>query len=108
MLNPGAKCLDAPFSQPDQPGAGQSVSMKCRGRLWPDALDLMANIVIAWRYLTDAGGAGSLVELPPVIPPERSGRLRPTRLESINLRGVFRFPVDRYADQIPPRGQMHR
>ncbi|MCB2037267.1 MAG: hypothetical protein KDF56_10230, partial [Ottowia sp.] len=25
-------------------------------------------------------------------------KIAPTRLESINLRGVFRFPVDRYAD----------
>ena len=35
-----------------------------------------------------------------VIPPELIGKIAPTRLESINLRGVFRFPVDRYADQI--------
>src|SRR5256885_8765254 len=34
------------------------------------------------------------------IPPELIGKIAPTRLESINLRGVFRFPVDRYADQI--------
>nr|WIW81922.1 hypothetical protein [Salmonella sp.] len=37
-----------------------------------------------------------------VIPPELIGKIAPTRLESINLRGVFRFPVDRYADQILP------
>jgi hypothetical protein len=36
------------------------------------------------------------------IPPELIGKIAPTRLESINLRGVFRFPVDRYADQILP------
>ena len=35
-----------------------------------------------------------------VIPPELIGKIAPTRLESINFRGVFRLPVDRYADQI--------
>lgn len=37
-----------------------------------------------------------------IIPPELIGKIAPTRLESINLRGVFRFPVDRYAGQILP------
>jgi hypothetical protein len=37
-----------------------------------------------------------------VIPPELIGRIAPTRLEGINLRGVFRFPIERYADQLLP------
>lgn len=37
-----------------------------------------------------------------VVPPEWIGRIAPTRLEGINLRGVFRFPVERYAAQILP------
>ena len=37
-----------------------------------------------------------------IVPPELIGRVAPTRLEGINLRGVFRFPVDRYAAQILP------
>jgi len=37
-----------------------------------------------------------------VIPPELIGKIALTRLESINLRGVFRSPGDRYADQILP------
>jgi hypothetical protein len=37
-----------------------------------------------------------------VIPPELIGRIAPTRTEGINLRGVFRFPVERYADTILP------
>jgi len=28
-----------------------------------------------------------------IIPPELIGRIAPTRLEGINLRGVFRFPL---------------
>jgi hypothetical protein len=31
-----------------------------------------------------------------VVPPELIGRIAPTRTEGINLRGVFRFPVERY------------
>jgi len=30
------------------------------------------------------------------------GRIAPTRTEGINLRGIFRFPVERYADKILP------
>jgi hypothetical protein len=37
-----------------------------------------------------------------VVPPELIGRISPTRLEGINLRGVFRFPIERYADQLLP------
>lgn len=37
-----------------------------------------------------------------IVPPELTGRIAPTRLEGINLRGVFRFPVERYAAQILP------
>jgi hypothetical protein len=36
------------------------------------------------------------------VPPELIGRVAPTRTEGINLRGVFRFPVERYADKILP------
>jgi hypothetical protein len=36
------------------------------------------------------------------VPPELIGRVAPTRTEGIDLRGVFRFPVERYADQILP------
>jgi len=37
-----------------------------------------------------------------IVPPELIGRIAPTRLEGINLRGVFRFPVERYAGQLLP------
>jgi len=37
-----------------------------------------------------------------IVPPELIGRIAPTRLEGINLRGVFRFPLERYAQQILP------
>jgi hypothetical protein len=37
-----------------------------------------------------------------IVPPELIGRIAPTRLDGINLRGVFRFPVERYAGQLLP------
>ena len=34
------------------------------------------------------------------IPAELIGRIAPTRIECINLWGVFRFPIERFATQI--------
>jgi len=68
-----------------------------------DALSLLANILMAWNtaqmqqvldhWAQRRGGA---------VPPELIGRVAPTRTEGINLRGVFRFPVERFADRILP------
>jgi TnpA family transposase len=67
-----------------------------------DALSLMANIVMAWNTSQMQAVLDRWSNRRQVIPPELIGKVAPTRLESINLRGVFRFPVDRYADQILP------
>jgi hypothetical protein len=68
-----------------------------------DALSLLANIVMAWntaqmQQLLDhwAQRRGG------VVPPELIGRIAPTRTKGINLRGVFRFPLERYLDKILP------
>jgi len=68
-----------------------------------DALSLLAHILTAWntaqmqqvldRWARRSGGA---------VPPGLIGRVAPTRTEGINLRGVFRLPVERYADKILP------
>jgi hypothetical protein len=68
-----------------------------------DAPSRLANIVMAWNTAQmqkvldhraqHRGGS---------IPAEPIGRIAPTRTEGINLRGVFRFPVERYADKILP------
>ena len=68
-----------------------------------DALSLLANILMAWNtaqmqtvldhWAQRRGGA---------VPPELIGRIAPTRTEGINLRGVFRLPVERYAHNILP------
>ena len=70
-----------------------------------DALSLMANIVMAWNTSQMQAVLDRWSNRRQAIPPELIGKIAPTRLESINLRGVFRFPVDRYADQILPSRQ---
>jgi TnpA family transposase len=70
-----------------------------------DALSLLANIVMAWNTSQMQAVLDRWSNRRQVIPPELIGKIAPTRLESINLRGVLRFPVDRYADQILPSQQ---
>ena len=67
-----------------------------------DALSLLANIVMAWNTAQMQGALNRWANRRQVIPPELIGRIAPTRLEGINLRGVFRFPIERYADQLLP------
>jgi hypothetical protein len=65
----------------------------------------IANIVMAWNTSQMQAVLDRWSNRRQVIPPELIGKIAPARLESINLRGVFRFPVDRYADQILPSQQ---
>ncbi|MFM7532112.1 MAG: Tn3 family transposase, partial [Rubrivivax sp.] len=65
-----------------------------------DALSLLANIVMAWNTAQMQAVLNRWANRRQVIAPELIGRIAPTRLEGINLRGVFRFPIERYADQL--------
>ena len=67
-----------------------------------DALSLLANIVMAWNTTQMQAVLNRWANRRQVIPPELIGRISPTRLEGINLRGVFRFPIEHYADQLLP------
>ena len=67
-----------------------------------DALSLLANIVMAWNTAQMQAVLNRWANRRQVIAPELIGRIAPTRLEGINLRGVFRFPIERYADQLLP------
>jgi hypothetical protein len=68
-----------------------------------DALSLLANIVMAWntakmqaifdRWAQRRSG---------VIPPELIARCAPTRTEGLNMRGIFRFPIELYLKQLLP------
>ncbi len=67
-----------------------------------DALSLLANIVMAWNTAQMQAVLDRWAHRRQIVPPELIGRIAPTRLEGINLRGVFRFPVERYAGQLLP------
>ena len=68
-----------------------------------DILSIVANIVMAWNTTQIqqafdhwAQRRGS------AVPPELIGRIAPSRTEGVNLRGIFRFPVERYAEELLP------
>jgi TnpA family transposase len=74
-----------------------------------DALSLLANIVMAWNTAQMQKVLDHWAQRRSgVVPPELIGRIAPTRTEGINLRGVFRFPVERYADKILPSAAVER
>ena len=67
-----------------------------------DALSLLANIIMAWNTTQMQSVLDRWANRRQVIPAELTGKIAPTRLHGINLRGVFRFPVERYANDILP------
>ena len=67
-----------------------------------DALSLLANIIMAWNTTQMQSVLDRWANRRQVIPAELTGKIAPTRLQGINLRGVFRFPVERYANEILP------
>jgi hypothetical protein len=67
-----------------------------------DALNLLANLVMAWNTTQMQHVLQGWANRRQPIAPELIGKIAPTRIEGINLRGVFRFPVERYADEIMP------
>jgi TnpA family transposase len=67
-----------------------------------DALSLLANIIMAWNTSQMQAVLDHWPRRHHLVPSELIGRIAPTRLEGINLRGVFRFPVERYAAQLLP------
>ena len=67
-----------------------------------DALNLLANIVMAWNTMQMQATLQVWANRRQFISPELTEKIAPTRLERINLRGIFRFPTERYAEQILP------
>jgi len=67
-----------------------------------DALSLLANVVMAWkaRMQRVLRGLRAAPHRRHTARPDRTHR--PTHLEGINLRGVFSFPIEQYAEQLPP------
>jgi hypothetical protein len=69
-----------------------------------DALALLANIVMTWNTARMQSVIdGWKLKRGYVVAPALIAKIAPTRTEGLNLRGVFRFPIDLYADQLLPR-----
>ncbi len=68
-----------------------------------EALGLLANLVMAWNTAQMQAAYDRLnARKSTAIAPELIGRIAPTRTEGINLRGVFRFPLETYAERLLP------
>jgi TnpA family transposase len=67
-----------------------------------EALNLLANILMAWNTMQMQTVLQSWANRRQVIPAEFMGRIAPTHAEGINLRGTFRFPIDRFASILLP------
>lgn len=67
-----------------------------------EALSLLANIVMAWNTAQMQRILGSAP-----LPSSVIGRIGPTHLEHLNLHGVFRFPIEKYAEQLLPTAVSH-
>jgi TnpA family transposase len=64
-----------------------------------DALSLLANIVMAWNTAQMQSAIDGWGE---PVPAQLIGRMAPTRIEGINLRGIFRFPIEGFAEPLLP------
>ena len=62
----------------------------------------MANSVRAWNTVELQAAFDRFGPARHGRAPELMGRIAPTRTQSITLRGVFRFPVEAYADRLLP------
>ena len=69
-----------------------------------DGLSLLANTVMAWNTMQMQAVLNRWANRRQMIEADIIAKIAPARLNGINLRGVFRFPVDRYryaADLMP-------
>ncbi len=67
-----------------------------------DGLSLLANTVMAWNTMQMQAVLNRWTNRRQVIEADIMAKIAPTRLSGINLRGVFRFPVERYAADLMP------
>jgi len=67
-----------------------------------DGLSLLANTVMAWNTMQMQAVVNRWANRRQVIEAEIMAKIAPTRLSGINLRGVFRFPVEKYAADLMP------
>ena len=67
-----------------------------------DGLSLLANTVMAWNTMQMQAVLNRWANRRQVVGADIMTKIAPTRLSGINLRGVFRFPVERYAADLMP------
>jgi len=67
-----------------------------------DGLSLLANTVMSWNTMQMQAIVNRWANRRQVIEADIMAKIAPTRLSGINLRGVFRFPVERYATDLMP------
>lgn len=68
-----------------------------------NALSLLANIVMAWNTTKKQAIFDCWAQRRSgAVPPELIGRIAPTRTEGLNMRGIFSFPIERYAAILLP------
>ena len=67
-----------------------------------DGLSLLANTVMAWNTMQMQAVVNRWANRRQVIEADIMAKIAPTRLSGINLRGVFRFPVERYVADLMP------
>ena len=67
-----------------------------------DGLSLLANTVMAWNTMQMQAIINRWANRRQIIEADIMARIAPTRLSGINLRGVFRFPLERYAADLMP------
>ena len=67
-----------------------------------DGLSLLANTVMAWNTMQMQAAVNRWANRRQVVEADIMAKIAPTRLSGINLRGVFRFPVERYAADLMP------
>ncbi|MEO7128284.1 MAG: Tn3 family transposase [Rhodoferax sp.] len=67
-----------------------------------DGLSLLANTVMTWNTMQMQAVVNRWANRRQVIEADIMAKIAPTRLSGINLRGVFRFPVERYAADLMP------
>ncbi len=67
-----------------------------------DGLSLLANIVMAWNTMQMQAVLNCWSNRRQIFPAVLMAKIARTRLNGINLRGVFPFPVEKYAADLLP------
>lgn len=67
-----------------------------------DGLSLLASTGMAWKTMRMQAAVNRRANRGQMIQADIMAKIAPTRLSGVNLRGVFRFPVKRYAADLIP------